>query len=108
LLALPDISGGDHLLYWLREFGPFSTGPAGVEPVSFMEIQAWANLTQTKMLPEEALILRRLSMLYCSQYRKSEKPDCPAPYIDTQIDRAAVSKRLLSAFRSHSRYKKVD
>lgn len=74
-----ELEWGEQLVDSLLEFGPDMPGPAGPVPVSFSEIQAWADMTRTEVPGWEAGLLKRLSKDYCSQYHKSRKPDCPMP-----------------------------
>jgi len=83
-----DLEWGEYLIESLLEFGPGVPGGAGPVPAGYAEIQAWASMTRTEVPGWEAILLRQLSTEYCSQYYKSQKPDCPMP-----DDRPTVEKR---------------
>lgn len=52
----------------------------GISPVDFQEIKAFCDLCQLELTTWEASLLQRLSVEYCVQYSKSDKPDCKPPY----------------------------
>lgn len=78
-IVLPDIIEARNIHDWILELGMYSNGMNGPIPISYQEIQAWATLTGTQLMPCEVLILRNLSMEFCSQYSKSDIK-CPPPY----------------------------
>lgn len=70
----------------------------GLAPVEWTDIAAWVALTGTDIHPEEARILRDLSGVYVSQYSRSKKQDCPAPFTDAvQSDNI---KQQMQSFKS--------
>lgn len=58
----------------------------GIEPLSFREIHAWSQATSTVLQPWESLAMRSLSSDYVFQYRESESPTAPAPYMGGDME----------------------
>ena len=85
-LELPYIEYGEHLIGYLHEVGFCRFTGMGVEELSFLEIKAWCEATSTVLEPWESLALRDLSSAYLYQYRESENPAAPAPYIGGSVE----------------------
>jgi hypothetical protein len=96
----PDPGPLGYLLEYLQEIGPATVNGNIPAPVSWQEIQAWQKLTGINLEAFEALIIRELSRTYAEQYVKSEKIECPPPWMNTAADKAAVSERVKRLFRS--------
>lgn len=88
-----------YLLEYLFEVGPTVSTGMGPAIIGWRDLQAWQEMVGIDLEPWEARMLRKLSSAYLSQSLKSEKPDCPAPYVSQQqIDREAVSRKVGNAF----------
>lgn len=68
----------------------------GYAPLSFAEIEAWARLTQTRVLPWEALALRQASAAYVGQLHAG---DGGAPFTGTTAPR----RRSAGSFAAQAR-----
>lgn len=78
---LPELEWGKHLIGALLEFGPAMNGPTAA---TFSEIESWARVTRTHLPGYEALILRKLSREYCSEYYAASDPTRPAPLVEEE------------------------
>jgi len=96
----PDPGPLGYLLEYLKEVGPAMVNGNFPAPVSWQEIQAWQELTGINLDAFEAQIIRELSCVYAEQYVKSEKIECPPPWVDAQADKTAISERVKRLFRS--------
>lgn len=105
LTALPEVETDSHLLEWLQELGFCEQGYSGPAPLTYQEIQAWAQMTGIAPTWQESRFLKMLSHDYCAQYHKSDDRDAPPPYSSDEFDRVALSDRIKAVFRSHSRYR---
>lgn len=85
---MPPIEGGEYLAEYLNELG---IARAGMQPLTYQEIQAWTQLTGLELTPMETTTLRELSESYVVQIAKAAKADCPAPY-----DSRSLSERRQS------------
>jgi len=79
----------------LLEIGPGKLTDAGVVPVEWIDIKAWAEMTKTDLPGHESLLIRQLSKDYCNQYVKGRKPSCPEPG-----DPVEVRKNVAVSFRN--------
>ena len=103
---LPDPGPAGYLAGWLFEAGPVSAAGMGPAPLSWPDLQAWAQATATPLRPWEARLLRQASGEYLSELQAAEAPDRPAPWtqtLPTAERRAAVSDRLGAFFGARAR-----
>ena len=64
--------------------------------MSWVDIDAWARVTNTEITVDEVLLIRHLSKLYVSKYSESKNPTTPAPFSDVEnVDSDHVTKQLL-------------
>ena len=90
-----------YLLSYFFEVGPLMSGGMGDSPLTNGELLAWQENTGIFLQPWEARFLSRLSRDYLIQSQKSEKADCPAPYLPRQIqDREIIAQKVQHALRS--------
>jgi len=96
LKQLPELTGFEMAyISHLQEFGFCSSNGMGLEPVSFSEIKAWADLQKIELEPFEARILHGLSVAYVAQANKSTKPDSKSPYLpEEQEKRKAFAEKM--------------
>lgn len=98
--SLPDVPT-QYLIEYLFEVGPTISTGMGPAIIGWRDLQSWQELLGISLHPWELRILRKLSADFLAQSLKSEKLDCPAPYLSPQeLNRASVSKRVGNAFRS--------
>lgn len=94
---LPETEGGEHLIEYLEEMGWCRpAGMGGHIPLDWSELNSWQQLTDTPLTTWESLTLRRLSVVYCGQFNKSNDESCPPPWQSQDIDRPAVAQGLKS------------
>ena len=78
----------------------------GPEPVTWQELNAWAQLTCSKITPWEASAIIRLSRCYVDQIHRSRSPDCPAPINEIDgLDLDKQRERIAQAFKSMAKIK---
>lgn len=102
-LPLPPVSSLKYLLNLLFEIGVSKPSAVGAIPIDWVDIDSYVQLTQTKLLRQETIILRNLSKLYCNQLKLSEKP-IPAPWGEGDANKAM----RLSLFANHPNYRGID
>lgn len=89
-----------YLTDWLFEIGPCVAAGMGAGAIGWRDLAAWQDLTGIELMPWEARLLRTLSRAFVDQSWRSEKPDCPAPWLPPELDaesRAAASRRIGAA-----------
>lgn len=95
-----------HLIRYLMEIGPVETAGMDAAPIGWATMRHWQDQVCVELTPWEARLLRRLSIDYLDQTRKSRSPDCPAPWGErTEEDRAAISAKIKSIFAGMARNK---
>ncbi len=105
---MPDAGDAGYLIEFLLEIGPANSGQSGPEPISWPDILAWQQATQTELTGQELVQLRELSKAYCSQYHVSKKPDCPAPATDFVVDHEKLGNRIKETFRAFNASRKKN
>ena len=83
----------------LFEIGPVIPAGMGSGMVTWRDLSAWQDVTGIRLQAWEGRLLRRLSGVYLEQSRKSEKPDCPAPWMDGD-EIAASRDRVASGLKA--------
>ena len=98
----PELGQGEYLLSHWFELGLTATSGMGLCPLSFQEINAFAQCNGVELLAWESVTLRRMLAEYVMQLSASEKPECPPPYGDpvNQFDREIVENKISSALRA--------
>jgi hypothetical protein len=69
-----------HIISRLIEIGLTEAAGMGSAPVSWQSIQAWSQLTGTRLAPWEARLIRKLSLEYLAEGRRAESESCPPPW----------------------------
>lgn len=64
----------------LVEIGLTEAAGMGIVPLSWREIEAWQCNSAIALPPWEARLIRRLSVDYVAQSRRSESENCPPPW----------------------------
>jgi len=93
-LALATPSAGARLLRHLGELGWCSFSDGVPRPLGYAEIEAWTQLTATRLTPWEAITLRALTSAYAGSAAAAQDARCPAPWPETE----AVSQSKAAAF----------
>ena len=96
---MPDPGCYEYLVQYLLEVGPASISAGNIGPITWQEIESWQRATGVVLEREEMLAIRDCSCVYADQYIRSQKKDCPAPWVG-RIDKAEVSKKIGSVLRS--------
>lgn len=78
-LEMPELLSFEYIVEYLFEAGPVSSNGFGPEPLSWLELEAWAHLAQVNLDSWEARTLRKLSEHYSAQLVKSADPKCRPP-----------------------------
>ena len=78
-IPLPDISGGEHILLHLNNLGWCSSNGMGITALSYTEIKAYRDLTETPLNSDEVMLIRQMSQSYVS-YVQNKDPQKKAPY----------------------------
>ena len=64
--------------------------------LSWETIRAWQELTGTELTPNDARLIRKLSLIYVSQYTTSKDIKITAPYPDLEyVAQHAAQQRKL-------------
>lgn len=90
---LPELDDGMHIINALMSAGPMQAGAMGPAALSWQEIQAWQQSTQTPVQPHELSMLRELSCEYLDQWFKSKDRFCPSP--ELVLPQAEMAKKLV-------------
>ena len=80
-----------YLPVFLHEIGTAGSGPNGLIPLTYLEIEAWSRMSKTKINSFEASALRQMSAAYAAITHDKNAP-CPmAIYNDpNQANLAAI------------------
>jgi hypothetical protein len=99
------VEEGEYLIDYLLQVGPASSSGMGLAVISFTELQAWQACAGIVLQPWEGQILRRLSADYITESVRAEKPDCPPPYGNPELefDRDVVGKKIANALKAFAR-----
>ena len=97
---MPPPGAAAHLVGYLYEIGPVSSGGMGAVVISWQELHAWQEATGVELASWEARGLKRLSQEYLSTSHEAQAHDCPAPYADqlSFYARAVISDKVSHIF----------
>lgn len=76
---LPELNGKDYLIGWLTEIGMCKSSGMGLAPIDWIDIKAWAELTQTRITSAETLTLINASRGYVAEQNAGSDPKRVAP-----------------------------
>jgi len=76
---MPSIKGGEHILHHLNALGWCSSTGMGITALSFTEIKAYSDLTETPLNSDEVMLIRNMSKEYCTNVQNKD-PSKQAPY----------------------------
>ena len=76
---MPPIKGREHLLQHLNALWWCSSTGMGITALSFTEIKAYKELTETPLNADEVSIIRMMSQAYCASVQLKD-PNAKAPY----------------------------
>lgn len=69
----------------------------GMAPIGWDTIGWWQQTMGVELAPWEARMLRFLSRDYLIESQAAEKPDAPAPWMET-VDREAIADKVVGIF----------
>jgi len=69
----------EYLVVHLNNLGWVSSNGMGISSISFQEIQAYNELTNAHLSPDEVMILKNMSLAYCQEIQ-DKNPNKKAPY----------------------------
>ena len=69
-----------HISDRLVEIGLVEANGMGASPLSWREIDAWCARTGVELLPWEARLIRRLSVVYVAEGRRAESENAAPPW----------------------------
>lgn len=97
---LPALGLASHLVGYLFDAGPVSSGAMGAVPLGWSDLQHWQSATGIELQTWEARALRRLSQEYLSSSTDAQETDCPAPWSNapTVEQRTHISNALRNIF----------
>jgi len=78
-IEMPNIEGAEHLLAHLNNMGWCTSSGMGISPLSFIEIKAYIELTETPLNADEVMLIRQMSQGYVSEVQ-DKNPNKHAPY----------------------------
>ena len=93
-LDFPEIEH-EYLVQCLETIGFGVSGFNGIEPISWNELRAWQELTQTPLTAWESESLILMSRAYCAMAYKAKEASYPSPLIneiDTETRNAVAAK----------------
>ncbi|MFZ9660175.1 MAG: hypothetical protein ACO29X_06480 [Arcobacteraceae bacterium] len=105
-IEFPDIKNGSYLLEILTELNFASSGFSGLIPLTFQELQAYIQTTQTPLNSWEVNTLKKLSQSYVSQ--TYDKGINTLPPYSTMKPKKADSKAVKSLFAGIAKVVKTN
>jgi hypothetical protein len=84
----------ENIINWLFDAGPVMAGGMGSAPLSHGEIRAWMDNTGEVITAWEVRTIRRLSNDYVAAIQDAEKPDCKAPFSDSEEAKKRINAEL--------------
>ena len=100
-LEMPEIESHSYLIEWLFDVGPVMQSSMGSSPLTFQEIDSWAD--DIEISHWEKSTLKKLSSEYLSWLHQGSKKDCLVPYVanaPTKEHLSQVANSLLAGFMS--------
>lgn len=64
---MPELYGMEYLINHLNNIGWVSSNGMGITSISFQEIQAYNDLTQSHLSPDEVITIKKMSSAYCAE-----------------------------------------
>lgn len=90
---MPEVDS-DLLIGYMHSCGWYSIGAAGVIPITWVELKAWAECTRRWVEPIEFEIMSEMSQAYVSELNAaSEDKNLPPPYAAGTSKRDYVAKK---------------
>ena len=75
-----------YLIEWINELGFAASNGMGAVTISFLEINAWADLMQVEPTPFDVKTLRDMSKAFISMQESAKKPTEPDPIKELEND----------------------
>ena len=101
-MEFPDIEGAEYMLSHLNNLGWCSSNGMGINALSFLEIQAYMQLTDSSLTAEEVLIIKKMSQAYVNELQDKNSIK-KAPFGDGSIQRSNSFARALMAFAKEAK-----
>lgn len=96
--SLPKIESFNQIINYINELGLVKQGFHGHIALEWKDVQAWLNVTATRLETWEVRFIIELSKLYCSCLNQYREPRCPQPYkIDPNEDDMAPMRRVVDS-----------
>lgn len=93
----------DHVWRWYCELGGARTSNGfGLNPISFTEIRAWADLTGADPTPWEVGLLKRLDAVTLANQKNSATPAEDEPEIEAAADDTDAVRMVFASLRSRA------
>lgn len=104
-MELPNVGYAEYLFAYAEEIGLYRSNGFGIEPISWVEINAWNCSMPTKLSAWELNTIHKISKAYVSSFNMSNEKSIPSPYQPEQFDREVVSNKVGSIFRALAKRK---
>ncbi len=101
-MEFPDIEGAEYMLSHLNNLGWCVSNGMGINALSFLEIQAYINTTETSLTAEEVLIIKRMSQAYVNEVQDKNSMK-KAPFGNGSIQKSNSFARSLMAFAQEAK-----
>ena len=90
-----------HIIGALFEVGPASANGMSIQPISWMEIDAYQRSIGVSLSPWVVRTLRTLSAAYVAEFNESSAHDAPIPWVPegTTERRERIAKHIRNVFR---------
>lgn len=100
---LPEIPGPwTNLLGFFFEAGQVMKTGMGIVELTWQEIKAWREETETDITLWEKDVLKKMSQAYCAEYHAASDPKRPAPYtpeVEEEIDHIGKAMQFMESMR---------
>lgn len=93
----------EHIWRWYCDLGGARTSNGfGLNPLSFTEIQAYADLTGVRMTPWEVSIIKRLDMVTITKQKSNPTGDDAEPEIEADVNDADAVKGIFASLKARA------
>jgi hypothetical protein len=89
---MPPTVGAEWMIDWLFQAGPVANDGIGVRGLSWMELQAWRDLTETWADAWEMATLHRLSAEYAYARDRGSEKDCEPYWSAADVGEAVIEQ----------------
>ncbi len=85
-----------YLISLAQSMGLYKNSGFGHEPISWSEMKAWSEITNTKITPWEAKVLMKLSIAFVYQMSISKNSSCISPVVEVDEDELKLRRSNIS------------